>query len=179
MAALLSGAVTMPSTSPHGRAGTLRRRIGRRRRLPCAELTDAYVGQRRGRSGSARSGSGRCRLRGSVDHLARSRVQAGRSAPIRMASASPITTGTHMSRSSGCWSMAFAVISGPWSRCRTRRSPGPPTRHRRVDETSNRDAGFGPVHWLSAIPRPAPTPGLGSLFVLSLMCFGGRRCTPV
>jgi hypothetical protein len=29
-----------------------------------------------------------------------------------------------------------------------------------VDETSSRDAGFGPVHWLSAIPTPAPTPGL-------------------
>jgi hypothetical protein len=47
-----------------------------------------------------------------------------------------------------------------------------------LDETSYR-AGFGSVHWLSAIPTPAPTPGLGSLFVLSLMCFGGRRCTPV
>ena len=36
-----------------------------------------------------------------------------------------------------------------------------------LDETSNRDAGFGPVHWLGAIPTAAPTPRSECLFVLS------------
>jgi hypothetical protein len=31
-----------------------------------------------------------------------------------------------------------------------------------LDDASYRDAGFGSVHWLSAIPTPAPPAGLGS-----------------